>query len=81
MTYGLEAMRQAADAAIAVVPYHRREDALRALDPEDATRRNGSRPAIRRCRRDGSFDAADPDRNVANGRDRAAAESAPDIAE
>src|SRR5262249_24176600 len=62
---GLEAMRQAADAAVAVVPCHRREDALRALYPEDATRRSGSRPAIRRRRRHGSFDAADPDRNVA----------------
>ena len=66
LRHGLEAMREAADAAIAVVLRHRREHALRALDPEDATCGNGSRPAIRRCRRHGSFDTAHPGRKVAD---------------
>jgi hypothetical protein len=57
-------MGQAANAAIAMVLRHRRENALRAVDPEDATRRNGSRPPIRGCRRHGSLDAADPGRKV-----------------
>src|SRR5262245_66069500 len=59
-------MGQGADAAIAMVLRDRREDALRALDPEYAARRGGSGPPIHRCRRHGPFDAADSGRNVAD---------------
>jgi hypothetical protein len=58
-------MRQAANAAIAVVFRRRREHALHSIDPEDATCRSGSGPAIRRCRRKHSFDAGNPSRDVA----------------
>jgi hypothetical protein len=58
-------MRQASDAAIAVIFGGRPKDAVRALNPEYATRGNGARPTVRRCRRHGPFDAANPDRNVA----------------
>jgi coenzyme PQQ precursor peptide PqqA len=50
LLHGLEAMGQAADAAIAVVLRLGGENASRALDPEHATRRNGSRATIGRCR-------------------------------
>jgi hypothetical protein len=76
---GLETMRQAADAAVAVVLCLRRENPLRGLDPEDAARRNSSRSAIRRSWRCGSLNSLDPGRNVAdkgncNGRNREAEE-------
>src|SRR5882757_2209864 len=76
---GLETMRQAADATVAVVLRLSRENSLRALDPEDATRRNSSRSAIRRSWRSGSLNSVDPGRNVAdkgncNGRNREAEE-------
>src|SRR5262245_13893251 len=59
-------MGQATDAAIAMVLRDRRENALRALDPEYAARRGRSRPSVRRLRRHRSFDAIDPGRNVAD---------------
>src|SRR5262249_51391645 len=66
LLHDFEAMGQTADAAIAMVLRNRREDALRAFDPEYATRSNGSRPSSRRGRRHGSLDAPDPGRNVAD---------------
>src|SRR3954470_3980307 len=76
---GLETMRQAADAAVAVVLRLSRKNPSCALDPEDAARRNSSRSAIRRSWRRGSLNSLDPGRNVAdkgncNGRNREAEE-------
>jgi hypothetical protein len=47
-----------------VVLCGRREHSSRGFDPEDAARRSGSGPAIRRCWRHGSLDKACPDRKV-----------------
>jgi hypothetical protein len=63
-------MDQAADAAIAVVLRLGGENASRALDPEHATRRNGSRATIGRCRWHGALEALDARRSIAAEGDR-----------
>ena len=79
ISHGLETMRQAADAAVAVVLRLSRENPLRALDTEDTARRNRSRSAIRRSWWRGSLNSLDPGRKVVdkgncNGRNREAEE-------
>ena len=61
-----ESTTNIADAAVAVVLSLRCEYPLRAFDPEDATRRNGSSAAIRRRWWQISLDATDLGGNVAH---------------
>src|SRR3954468_730970 len=69
LLHSLEAMRKAADTAIAMVSRHGGEDGLRGFDPEDAARRNCPGAAIGRNRRQSSLNATYIGRNVADKRD------------
>src|SRR5262245_13604039 len=64
LRHRLEAMGEAANTTIAMVLRRRREHASRPFDPEDATGRNRSGAAIRRCGWMRSCDAINPGRDL-----------------